>query len=416
MAAGLLVPGRRRHRRREVRRVGRRQDAVRAHALLGSARQPVGLRRARPSSRRGNRAGAGTRGHLHAAPRCRSIAASWRRSTCAWRRARPRRRSATCSRRRMRDEPFVRLVGAGAARNQARRAHELLRHRLARRSVRAGDPRVGHRQPAEGRVGSGRAEHERHDRRSRRRPGCCEPASWSSSSAANCSKIRRGSQRWSSGHRDIGPPRRAARDRARRRQGNRRGAEGRRHREAAGRRAAHHRRRDARRRRQRAGGGDQHAVRRGADDRRRARGRADRRRRRLRAGRAGAAAPDGRRPAVDLGRVGIPSERRRRRGSSRLLAGTRFRAGHRLHRARRDGGSTTSTPTRLPATWRRGCGARRLVIAGTTPGVLDDGGATVPTLEPAAVDRLIGGGTATAGMIAKLRACEHALATASATS
>jgi acetylglutamate kinase len=53
--------------------------------------------------------------------------------------------------------------------------------------------------------------------------------------------------------------------------------------------------------------------------------------------------------------------------------------------------------------------ARRLVIAGTTPGVLDESGATVQTLEPAAIDRLIHGKTATAGMIAKLRACEHAL-------
>ena len=34
----------------------------------------------------------------------------------------------------------------------------------------------------------------------------------------------------------------------------------------------------------------------------------------------------------------------------------------------------------------------------------------MPTLEPAAIERLISGGTATAGMIAKLRACEHALA------
>ena len=33
----------------------------------------------------------------------------------------------------------------------------------------------------------------------------------------------------------------------------------------------------------------------------------------------------------------------------------------------------------------------------------------MPTLEPAAIERLISGGTATAGMIAKLRACEHAL-------
>jgi len=55
-------------------------------------------------------------------------------------------------------------------------------------------------------------------------------------------------------------------------------------------------------------------------------------------------------------------------------------------------------------------GARRLVIAGTTPGVLDERGATLPVLEAAGVEQLVGGGTATAGMIAKLRACEHALA------
>jgi acetylglutamate kinase len=55
-------------------------------------------------------------------------------------------------------------------------------------------------------------------------------------------------------------------------------------------------------------------------------------------------------------------------------------------------------------------GARRLVIAGTTPGVLDADGATLPQLGADAVTRLVGDGTATAGMIAKLRACEHALA------
>ncbi len=55
-------------------------------------------------------------------------------------------------------------------------------------------------------------------------------------------------------------------------------------------------------------------------------------------------------------------------------------------------------------------GARRLVIAGTTPGVLDERGATLPVLEAAGVEQLVGSGTATAGMIAKLRACEHALA------
>jgi acetylglutamate kinase len=55
-------------------------------------------------------------------------------------------------------------------------------------------------------------------------------------------------------------------------------------------------------------------------------------------------------------------------------------------------------------------GARRLVVAGTTAGVLDDSGGTIATLEPAAITNLISSGTATAGMVAKLRACEQALA------
>jgi acetylglutamate kinase len=55
-------------------------------------------------------------------------------------------------------------------------------------------------------------------------------------------------------------------------------------------------------------------------------------------------------------------------------------------------------------------GARRLVIAGTTPGVLGTDAATLPVLDAAAVDALVTSGTATAGMIAKLRACEYALA------
>jgi len=55
-------------------------------------------------------------------------------------------------------------------------------------------------------------------------------------------------------------------------------------------------------------------------------------------------------------------------------------------------------------------GAERLVIAGTTPGVLDRSGATVPVLGADAIAALVADGTATAGMIAKLRACEHALA------
>src|SRR5262249_25943445 len=54
--------------------------------------------------------------------------------------------------------------------------------------------------------------------------------------------------------------------------------------------------------------------------------------------------------------------------------------------------------------------AGRLVIAGTTAGVLGGDGATLTALAADAIAPLVGGGTATAGMIAKLRACEHAIA------
>lgn len=54
-------------------------------------------------------------------------------------------------------------------------------------------------------------------------------------------------------------------------------------------------------------------------------------------------------------------------------------------------------------------GARRLVIAGTTPGVLGARNDTLARLESTAIAALVSSGTATAGMIAKLRACAHAL-------
>ena len=53
--------------------------------------------------------------------------------------------------------------------------------------------------------------------------------------------------------------------------------------------------------------------------------------------------------------------------------------------------------------------ARRLVIAGTTAGVLDADGATIAGLGRSSMARLLADGTATAGMVAKLRACEDAL-------
>lgn len=55
-------------------------------------------------------------------------------------------------------------------------------------------------------------------------------------------------------------------------------------------------------------------------------------------------------------------------------------------------------------------GARRLIVAGTTPGVLDGSGATIPELTGPAVQQLTDSGTAHSGMVAKLTACRHALA------
>ncbi len=54
--------------------------------------------------------------------------------------------------------------------------------------------------------------------------------------------------------------------------------------------------------------------------------------------------------------------------------------------------------------------ARRLVIAGTTPGVLGPDRSTLRSLDPAAIDQLLADGTATAGMVTKLQACQWAVA------
>lgn len=56
------------------------------------------------------------------------------------------------------------------------------------------------------------------------------------------------------------------------------------------------------------------------------------------------------------------------------------------------------------------CGARRLIIAGTTAGVLDGAGSTLPELTDADVMQLTASGTAHSGMVAKLTACRHARA------
>jgi acetylglutamate kinase len=53
--------------------------------------------------------------------------------------------------------------------------------------------------------------------------------------------------------------------------------------------------------------------------------------------------------------------------------------------------------------------ARRLVIAGTTPGVLGPDRSTLRSLDPAAIGQLLADRTATAGMVAKLQACQWAV-------
>lgn len=54
--------------------------------------------------------------------------------------------------------------------------------------------------------------------------------------------------------------------------------------------------------------------------------------------------------------------------------------------------------------------ASRLLVAGSTPGVLDSAGNTIASLDSATLEAMVNDGTATAGMIAKLRACQHARA------
>ena len=53
--------------------------------------------------------------------------------------------------------------------------------------------------------------------------------------------------------------------------------------------------------------------------------------------------------------------------------------------------------------------AKRLVIAGATPGVLDKKNRTIEKLDKERIEKLVKSGTANAGMVAKLNACQVAL-------
>jgi acetylglutamate kinase len=118
-------------------------------------------------------------------------------------------------------------------------------------------------------------------------------------------------------------------------------------------------------------------------------------------------ATDGR--TVDLGRVGVPGDRADMR-LLKTLIDQRFVPVIACIGIGVDGRLLNVNADTLAGHLAARLGARRLVIAGTTPGVLDGEGATIARLEPQAIARLVNDGTASAGMIAKLRACEHALA------
>jgi acetylglutamate kinase len=112
---------------------------------------------------------------------------------------------------------------------------------------------------------------------------------------------------------------------------------------------------------------------------------------------------------VDLGRVGIPVDQADL-GPITTLIGGGFVPVIASIGLGRDGRLFNVNADTFAGHVAAALGARRLVIAGTTEGVLDHAGATVPVIEPATMERLITGGTASAGMVAKLRACEHAVA------
>jgi acetylglutamate kinase len=115
---------------------------------------------------------------------------------------------------------------------------------------------------------------------------------------------------------------------------------------------------------------------------------------------------DGR--TVDLGRVGIPGDQADL-GPITTLIGGGFVPVIASIGLGRDGRLFNVNADTFAGHVAAALGARRLVIAGTTAGVLDHAGATVPVIERATMERLIADGAATAGMVAKLLACEHAV-------
>lgn len=111
---------------------------------------------------------------------------------------------------------------------------------------------------------------------------------------------------------------------------------------------------------------------------------------------------------VDLGLVGEPAQ------SDLSLMADLLRLGYTPVVASigmsRDGALLNVNADTFAAHLAAALGARRLIIAGTTAGVLDGAGATIRELTGDEVARLTSSGTAHSGMVAKLAACQRALA------
>ena len=113
--------------------------------------------------------------------------------------------------------------------------------------------------------------------------------------------------------------------------------------------------------------------------------------------------------SVELGRVGLPNTSSSMRVLQTLLNDAIVPVVSSIGMTK-DGQLLNVNADTMAGHLARGLRARRLVIAGSTPGVLDGAGKTLGLLDAAAIAELVNSGTATAGMIAKLRACEDALA------
>lgn len=110
---------------------------------------------------------------------------------------------------------------------------------------------------------------------------------------------------------------------------------------------------------------------------------------------------------VDLGLVGEPS-----RGAAPALVTTLVARGFvpviACIGASKKGQLFNVNADTLAGSLASRLGAARLVVAGGTPGVLDEEGQTLPALGPRDIRALVKSGTASAGMVAKLTACQVA--------